>query len=203
MIEFIEVKASPLSLAQRKLIYGVGVNDADYMTEIKINGSRISYPYYKRWQGMLERCYSARFYKRNIAYAGCSVTNDWLTFSNFKAWMEVQDWKGLELDKDVRIQGNKVYSPAACQFITKEVNTLLNDQKSKRGDYHQGVTFIKRTGKYKSTISAYGRRIHLGYYNTNDDAFNAYKIQKYEHIASVAIRQNDTLRRELLRYKIN
>jgi len=47
MKEFIEVPASRASLAQRKPAYGIGINDADYMTEQNINGKKVRCPYYR------------------------------------------------------------------------------------------------------------------------------------------------------------
>ena len=63
----------------RSLICGVGVNDANYAT----SGKRMC-PFYRRWINMLERCYSEKFQEKNPTYRGCSVCEEWLTFSNFK-----------------------------------------------------------------------------------------------------------------------
>ena len=50
---------------------------------------------------MLQRCYSPKNHAKNPTYIGCYVAKEWLTFSNFKAWMGSQQWQGMELDKGV------------------------------------------------------------------------------------------------------
>jgi len=83
MDNFPKIKATAMSLATRKLAYGVGRNDADYKTAV--NGERC--PYYRRWSSMLNRCYSASYQNMFPTYIGCTVCKDWLTFSHFRAWM--------------------------------------------------------------------------------------------------------------------
>ena len=46
---------------------------------------------------------------------------------------------GWELDKDILVKGNKIYSPDTCCFVPKEVNTVFTKRQSKRGDYPIGV----------------------------------------------------------------
>ena len=79
----------------KKLVYGIGINDADYaVTEwetIEVNGKRKKKlvwgcPYYRTWKDMLRRCYSTKFQETNPTYIGCSVSDEWLTFSVFKSW---------------------------------------------------------------------------------------------------------------------
>lgn len=78
-----------------KLVYGVGINDADYPTtqREKVNGEwKITWRclYYDRWVSMLTRCYSSKCHEKQPTYKGCSVCDEWLTFSNFRKWMEQQ-----------------------------------------------------------------------------------------------------------------
>lgn len=96
----------------RELVYGVGVDDLDYPKKKLLPNGKYSFcPYYQRWRGMIRRCYSKAQLGKNPNYEGCTVCDEWLTFSNFKSWMEKQDWEGKELDKDLLVRGNKVYSP--------------------------------------------------------------------------------------------
>ena len=55
MTEFIEIKANAISIGQRKLVYGVGVNDAWYKTYIQVDGKQVVCPYYRKWKDMLKR----------------------------------------------------------------------------------------------------------------------------------------------------
>lgn len=105
------------------LVYGVGTNDAYYQvatTEAVGSKRRIVWrcSYYQKWLNMLERVYGSN----RSAYEGVSVCTDWLTFSNFRSWMETQDWQGKELDKD--ILGSSIYGPDSCLFVHKTVNMI-------------------------------------------------------------------------------
>lgn len=105
-------------------VCGVGINDSDYVVQKKetikgIDGKRKQRlvwicPYYRAWQSMLVRAYSKSYHKRRPTYIGCSVSEEWKTFSNFKSWMEGQVWEGKQLDKDLLVEGNKVYSEETC-----------------------------------------------------------------------------------------
>lgn len=122
--QFIEITASELSLSQRKPVFGVGTNDADYLTNPTINGKQTKCSIYRTWQSMLMRCYSDKFQAKHPTYTGCSVCDEWLTFSSFRRWMIAQNWQGKQLDKDIRVNGNKVYSPETCCFVTHADNMI-------------------------------------------------------------------------------
>lgn len=107
-----------------KLIYGVGVNDADYTVNgtISDTGERTRCVYYTQWKNMMARCYGKSTHKRQPTYVGCSVHPDWHSFMNFRSWMEKQDWKGKALDKDYKVEGNRVYGPDTCTWLTRLQN---------------------------------------------------------------------------------
>ena len=176
--DFIEITASLMSINKRKLVHGVGVNDAWYMIESRNENGRKRCPFYKTWNNMLKRCYSGS----DSTYKECIVYQDWLIFSNFKNWMENQDWQGKELDKDIIKYGDKIYSPENCCFVDSSVNLLLIDSNAIRGKYPQGVHFDKFRNKFKAQISKFNKNIFLGRYNTPEQAFQVYKQAKYNHI---------------------
>jgi hypothetical protein len=185
-----------------KLVYGVGVNDADYAIRPRVKGKQVSCPFYLLWVNMLARCYSEVEHVRSPSYIGCTVHSEWLALSSFSKWVKDQDWKGKHLDKDILIQGNKVYGPLSCMFVSAEINTLLNEQSSRRGIYPVGVSIYVRTGRYQAQCKAYGKAKHIGHYDTPKEAYEAYKKFKYKHIAEVAMQQSEPLRTALLNYKI-
>ena len=170
MIEFIEVKATKRSISLRKLVYGVGVNDADYMVNVSTDIKTLHCPFYERWKQMLRRCYSEKYQAKQPTYIGCSVCDDWLAFSNFKVWMIDQDWVGKHLDKDILVQGNKVYSPLTCVFVSQSVNNILSENKLTRGGTRQGVCFHKPMGKFLAKINIHGKKTHIGYFSSEEDA---------------------------------
>jgi hypothetical protein len=190
-------------VASKKLVQGVGVNDADYLVHTLINGVRVRCAFYQTWINMLERCYNANVQKMQPTYIGCTVANDWLSLSKFKLWMENEEWQGKQLDKDILIQGNKSYSPSTCIFVTREINSLLTDRYNARGLLPLGVTDVTpRIKPYKAQCKAYGKANHIGYYDTPEEAHEAYKKFKYKYIAEIANQQIEPLRTALLNYKI-
>lgn len=184
------------------MLYGVGINDAGYLItkEMLINGKKETVwrcPYYFRWTGMLGRCYSSKLKKRHPTYKDVTVCKEWLIFSNFRKWMEKQDWEGKCLDKDLLVYGNKVYSPDTCIFISHEVNSLLLKSDGTRGVLPLGVRYTKkskgmlneRTKPYSAQVT--NRRenkkyVHLGYFSTPEEAHKAWQLGKCELIISVA-----------------
>tara|TARA_R110000782_G_scaffold223191_1_gene310208 strand:+ start:169 stop:741 length:573 start_codon:yes stop_codon:yes gene_type:complete len=188
-------------MKKTKLIYGVGINDANYTVGPKINGKQLWCPFYKTWHRMIMRCYSVKSLKAKPGYLNCSVDDKWLVFSNFKLWMETQDWKGKHLDKDLLIQGNKVYGPLPCMFVGAEINTLLIDAAKSRGLFPIGVSIV-RSNRYRSQCNVFGKSKHLGTYGTPEEAYGAYKAFKYKHIAEIANQQIEPLRTALLNYVI-
>ena len=200
---FYERTANKMSISKRKLVFGIAVNDADYITSQKINGKQLMCPYYVKWLSMLTRCYSERFHKKNPTYKDCKVCDEWLIFSNFKLWMQKQDWKGKELDKDLLFQGNKIYSPEMCLFLNRQINTLLNERGAFRRLYPIGVTFSKEKQKFRAYISIRGITKSLGYFATQELTHKAYSKAKDTYIKKVASEQNEPVRSALLRYKFS
>jgi hypothetical protein len=200
---FVRRPADLFSTSKRKLSYGVGLNDADYKTSfLDKNGKHQKCPIYKKWLSVLTRCYSESLKKRQPTYRDCTVCEEWLTFSKFKSWVESQDWQGKHLDKDILIQGNKHYSPETCLFVSSEVNNLILDRKAARGECKQGVSLNKVLGKYKARCKVNGKDKHLGYYDTEQEAFEVYREFKYSVIKKVANTQQDLIRKALLNYVI-
>ena len=186
-----------------KLVYGVGVNDLDYRTQVKEyvtedGGRRVQKPvflckYYTVWRGMLERCYSKKFLERNPSYIGTSVCSEWLSATAFKKWMEKQDWSGKCLDKDIIVPGSKLYSPDTCAFVLNETNSFVTARDASRGDLPVGVYLHKRRGKYHAQCRNpfTGKQEHLGLFSIPEDAHEAWRKHKHELAQLVADRESD------------
>jgi len=176
-----------------KLVCGVGVNDADYIVQPTINGKRKCCPFYRKWKSMIVRCYDDKFKSKFPTYIGCTVCEEWLTFSNFKRWMESKDWEGKELDKDLLTKGNKVYSPASCVFISQKMNKFLTDSSLARGEFPLGVTFDKEAGKYRTQCQnpLTGKIERIGRFIDPESANEAWRKRKHELSCQLADLQKD------------
>ena len=73
-------------------------------------------------------------------------------------------------------------SVAVSSYGIREVSKRQND----RGKYYIGVTYHKRVGKFNARCNVLNGRKHIGYYDTELEAFNAYKNFKESYIKSVA-----------------
>ena len=140
---------------------------------------------YKTWHNLILRCYNEFSVNRNPTYKDCSVCEEWLIFSNFKDWFDKNYVDGYDLDKDILVKGNKIYSPSTCCFVPQEINKLIINQKRNRGLLPIGVV-KKQDGKFVAQISKNKKRVTLGRFLTANDAFAAYKKEKESYIKEVA-----------------
>lgn len=189
-----------------KLVCGVGVNDASYETQKfkKINGKWKNIwtcPYYRAWRGMLNRCYNKKIHKNRPSYIGASVSNEWLNFSEFKKWMELQDWKEKSLDKDILLFGNKIYSKDTCVFVSKKLNSFLCDSMRSRGNFPIGVAWQSREKKFSAQCCnpETKKQEWLGYFSSAEEAYDAWLKKKHEHALNYAEIQTDPRLAEALR----
>lgn len=189
-------------MKSNKLVCGVGVNDAGYPINIKesfyVDGKRkrraVWYcPYYARWAAMLHRCYNTGIQQNQPTYKECSVHPSWFTFSTFRDWMEQQDWEGNHLDKDLRIEGNKVYGPDTCLFVSPEVNLFIIPRKLSDVGLPAGVTYHKtlKGGWYKAVVVDRDKYVTLGKFETAEQAQTAYLEGKQALATELASRQTD------------
>lgn len=190
--------------AKRK-VYGVGINDSQ--APIKLNGKHVDS--YSFWRRMLERCYSKKWHEKHPTYIECFVCEEWKRFSCFNTWFNEHYIEGYELDKDILVQGNKLYSPSTCCFVPHRINALLCNCAAARGKYRVGVYWKSKVQKFVAQMQQDGRQKTLGYFDSEEDAHEAYKIAKYKEIRRVADEHYATnsitsdIRDALLRYRIS
>ena len=162
--------------SRSKLIFGVAHNDCDGDSHTKA---------YIHWRNMLARCFDEKYKKVSPTYTNCSCCEEWLLFSNFKRWYESFNYPDYHLDKDILVKNNKVYSPETCCLVPPEINTLFTKRQNDRGKQPIGVCYIKRSGKYSATIHKM-RNVHLGFFDTPEEAFQAYKSAKEQYVKELA-----------------
>ena len=169
-------------------VYGAGIIGDKYQT-CNLNQSKE----YKIWSSMLQRCFDEQTKKKWAAYGNTDCCDEWLLFENFYDWLHNQDnfeqWLNGErwdIDKDILIKGNKIYSPERCLLIPHNVNSLFTKSDRARGKYPIGV--VKRGEKYQASCQnmLVGKRQHLGTFDSPQNAFKAYKKYKENLIKQVA-----------------
>lgn len=176
-------------------VEGVGFNDSLFQPSIK---GKVVWQY-ELWKSMLKRCHSERLKRARPHYKDVTCCIEWLSFSNFVEWVNKEvnyNGKpiGFELDKDLIIKGNRVYSPEACSFVPPDLNKLLCSRKSLRGNYPIGVTFNKTGGRYAASMNCWATDVFLGLYDTPEEAFLAYKTAKESYVKQVAVRYQGVIK---------
>ena len=186
-----------------KLVYGVGVNDLPYRTQVwewvtENGGKRIRKlvflcTYYSSWKHMLKRCYSEKYLESKPSYIGTSVCSEWLSATEFKKWMEQQEWHGKSLDKDIITPRSNLYSPETCAFVLPATNNFVTARDACRGEWPIGVDLRKRTGRYRARCENpfTRKKEHLGYFSTPEEAHEAWRKRKHELAQLVAARESD------------
>ena len=160
------------------LIYGVGINDRSRPAYI-INKVTKEYDH---WIGMLERCYGKnKHIKSRPTYQLCECSENFKSYSYFYDWCQNQigfNENGWQLDKDILIERNKLYSEDTCVFVPCDINNFLTNKKKQNKSGYTGVSFHKASGKYVAQISFGGKRKHLGLFENPKDGEDFYFLVK-------------------------
>lgn len=173
--------------SRNSLVRGVGRNDASYPVVVCLHGVKVSCPAYKVWENMLSRCYSPSYQHNRKTYIGCTVHSDWHSFTQFRVWWLLNYVDGWELDKDLLVMNNRIYSEATCLFVPKWLNNLTLAHNAGRGSLPIGVTL--NSGRLAKPYQAQssdgtGKRVHLGRYTTPEAAYMAWLEYKLQFIDS-------------------
>ena len=145
---------------------------------------------YCAWANILKRCYTE--YKGNItpdSYKDVEVCDEWHNYQNFAEWYTSNVKKFTEynvvpkIDKDLKSNGVKLYSPSTCCFLPNIINSAIISNKP-NAKLHNGVAMHE--GKFHASIMHRYKRISCGSYNTLEEAVHAYKKKKVEAIRELA-----------------
>ena len=154
---------------------------------------------YDRWKGMLRRCYDEKERYKNSTYSDVTICDEWLNFQNFAEWWNTNyysiDDEKMQLDKDILVKGNKIYSPEYCIFVPQCINSLFVKRDQSRGDLPIGVGYDKKRNKYRAYCSIKKKLVAIGNnYHTPEDAFyKGYKPFKEKVIKEMADRYKENI----------
>lgn len=162
----------------KRFICGSGVND--------LNSARNERSY-NIWMHLMKRCCGKR---RPKAYKDCKICDEWKLYSNFKKFYDKYCKNdSFHLDKDILVQGNKLYSPDTCVFVPIEINETIQSIWVEDRSLPAGVSMTK-CGKFRARCRK-GEgldREHIGCYDTAEEAFEEYRKAKKERIKEMANR---------------
>lgn len=181
----------------RNLVYGLGVNEKEYPTWDVDKPLRE----YGLWKDMLFRC-TEKYWAKTPNYIGVTCSDNFKNYSFFYRWCQTQvgfydsteKGRAWHLDKDLLVKGNKLYSEDTCVFVPSSINNILCKRRGARGEYLIGVTWNKRVKRFVSRCNrGEGVMQYLGYFDSQEEAFQTYKAYKEGIIKQIAEQYKDQL----------
>jgi hypothetical protein len=198
------------------LVHGVGINDSGYITSKyvelpKVDGKRKlkriwCCPYYQKWKSMILRCYDHKFKMKWSTYEDCHSCDEWKYFSSFKKWVDSQpnkDWENCHLDKDLLLEGNRVYCPNTCVFISSMVNIFIIEGNSISSGCLRGASLCSKGEKYQARCNDPFKikKQDIGVFETELEAHLAWQAKKHEYACQLAELQDDNRVADALRQR--
>lgn len=153
------------------------------------------------WHNMYDRCYSNAYHERSPQYKGCEMCDDWLDdYHIFREWVcnnyyTVGD-EQIDLDKDILVKGNKIYSPKTCIFVPHSINAYFNNM------VRQPI-YIASLDQWKMKIYIDGKDVTIGYFDTEEEAKLEYIRHKKASILTKADFYKDRIPRKLYNAMVN
>ena len=123
-VEAVQIRRGGVKDKLKRTVFGVGFVGGDIYRPKK---DGVVTDAYVSWQSMLRRCYSDQYAKNNPTYHDCTVNCEWHNFQVFAKWFHENhpnDGRKYDLDKDIKIEGNREYSSKACSFVSRLENNI-------------------------------------------------------------------------------
>lgn len=183
-----KLRASNLKDSSFKNLYRPNIEGVGYLGDGKYSpyNKGVVSKSYRAWKNGLTRCYNDKIHIKRPTYKDCIFCDDWLEYQKFAEWYENHESYGLgyELDKDLMVRGNRVYSPETCTMLPYEINQVIT--MSRIGEFPQGVWKNGNGFCCAITYACNDKRTYLGYYKTIEEASAAYVKAKEDYIHSLA-----------------
>lgn len=170
---------------KKSIVFGCGYNTLDEV--LTSYGGKHTFEH-RTWCNMLKRCYSDKESCKNKTYVDKYVCDEWLDYKNFYHWIISYRYRedNWQLDKDLLLKGNKVYSPDTCVFLPSRLNASLLKCDATRGGLPIGVHFDKARQRYKATCcNEFGKQWQKRF-DTVEEAFISYKAEKERVLKALA-----------------
>ena len=174
--------------------------------EYKAKESESNTPAYEVWRGIIRRCYDENYSKNKLngRYEDVVVSEKWHNFQNFAEWFYSQKYweSSFDVDKDLKVIGNKVYGEEGCSLVPTAVNSLFSGSNERlvNRELPKGVHFCKSKLRYIAQIhigeltkSGNKKQTYIGQYEEKYSAIMAYKVAKENHVKEVAEKYRDVI----------
>ena len=153
------------------------------------------------YANMCSRCYRESYQLNNPIYKGCTVCEEWLQDREaFYRWVQ-ENWYTIEgeqidLDKDILVKGNKMYSPETCIFVPHIINIYFERLTKK-------PVYIPSLKKWQIDIYIEGKNVNIGFFEKEEEAKKAYIKHKEAAIIALAMRYKGKIPEKLYEVMVN
>ena len=128
---------------------------------------------YSLWTNIVQR-------HKSLGYHDVKVCEEWRESWVFLQWYARNYVEGYELDKDLKVPGNRLYSPDTCLFIPRTLNRkLVNLGKS-------GV-YLHAMGWRAQGLKLSGKRGVIKQSQVYEDCLEAYRENKNRFMDQLAV----------------
>lgn len=141
---------------------------------------------YNTWIKMLTRCYENGTGHKN--YMDKYVDEKWHNYQTFASWAvnQIGCNNGCQLDKDILVKGNKVYSEDTCCFVPASVNSLIIKSENVTGH-------LNRFGTYYFSVQDSNGESLTESFKSLKEGQDWYKVNKERIIKEVADKHKNVL----------
>lgn len=127
---------------------------------------------YTAWWGMRKRVSDDTYAEYCPSSNDVTVCDEWHEFQDFAKWHHEHYVDGWQLDKDMKIFGNREYSPSTCMFLPPALNSIVKDNVPSSKGLPRGVS--EHGSAYRAICSVSSRNKMIGTYSTPALAASAY-----------------------------
>lgn len=138
---------------------------------------------YDAWRNMLRRCYCPSYQSSQPSYIGCVVDPIWHNFQTFAGWYcnHPNYNKGYHLDKDIIIEGNRIYGPQYCTLVPEVINNLFREHGERSKNRELPIGIYKHGDKFQVEYNG----TYYGTCNTVEEATQKYIDCKRNYILQI------------------
>ena len=152
----------------------------------------------RKYNNLYNRCYNERVHELKPWYRDCTICDEWLSLpgrnedktgrQRFIDWVndgnfyEIEGEPTVELDHNILVKGNTIYSPETCIYAPKSINSMFSGFHGRKNDLPVGVLQLPN-GLYKPQVQDFKWA-----FKTQEEAWQIYAEYQKGRVIEVANR---------------